>query len=299
MMSKTENGLTYSKVESVANKMLAQGITPSNRNIRELTGGRSEHVAKHLNNFNKKRNTEILALADEIGSSAIGKLIASEIQNVVERRIIALSDINKEQEERIDEFVVILAEKEEDCQKKISDIQVLHDKAIERVNTAESAVKRAEQESSKKQAEAEAVITSSKSEAQALIDAANNQSEKAENESRLLREQVKELSIDEAKRDLQQIEHNQTKDELNRLSVELAETKTTLIHSESSKLAIEKDVTRLQKELFEIKKEAKQLVQSQAELLQAQKQITTLQNNLAQSERERESFSRALAVNGS
>jgi len=298
-MSKTENGLTYSKVESVANKMLAQGITPSNRNIRELTGGRSEHVAKHLNNFNKKRNTEILALADEIGSSAIGKLIASEIQNVVERRIIALSDINKEQEERIDEFVVILAEKEEDCQKKISDIQVLHDKAIERVNTAESAVKRAEQESSKKQAEAEAVITSSKSEAQALIDAANNQSEKAENESRLLREQVKELSIDEAKRDLQQIEHNQTKDELNRLSVELAETKTTLIHSESSKLAIEKDVTRLQKELFEIKKEAKQLVQSQAELLQAQKQITTLQNNLAQSERERESFSRALAVNGS
>lgn len=307
-MAKIEDSLTYTKVESVASKMLAQGITPSNRNIRELTGGRSEHVAKHLNNFNKKRNAEILVLSDEIGSSVIGKLIANEIQNIVERRILALSDIKKEQEERIDELVGILAEKEEDCveriivieegsQKKISDMQVLHDKAIERANTAESAIKLAEQESSKKQAEAEALVTSSKSEAQALVDAANKQTEKAEAESYLLREQVKELAIDEAKHELQLVEYHQTKDEINSLRIEVAETKTTMIYSESSKTSLEKDCARLEKELAEAKKESKQLTQSQAELLEAQKQITALQNNLAQSERERESLSRALAVN--
>lgn len=309
-MSKAQDNLTYSKVESVASKMLAQGITPSNRNVRELTGGRSEHVAKHLNNFNKKRNTELLSIADEIGSSAIGKLIASEIQSVVERRILTLKTINKEQEEQIEEFVEILAEKEEDCntqisaaeresQQKVADMQAKLDSANDLANRAERTSKQVEKESAKIQEDAKALVTASKSEAQALVAAANKQTEKAEAESTLLREQVKELSIDEAKRDIQMIEYSQTKDELNGLRIEIAEVKTTLIQSESTKEAFEKDVLRLEKELVEAKSDSKQLTQSQAELLQAQKQITTLQNYLAQSERERESLSRALAVNES
>ena len=73
------------------------------------------------------------------------------------------------------------------------------------------------------------MIESAKSEANALVQAANKQIDKAESETTTLRQQVKELSVDQAKHEIEQAQFEQAKNTVNKLQVEIAETKTLVV----------------------------------------------------------------------
>ena len=329
MSEKQSQSVTFEQVQKVASEMISQGVKPTVRGVRGVTGGRNETVAEHLDNFNKKRDVEVSKLADEIGSSEIGKLIAGEIQTVVDRRTTALNEILSRQESQIEELIGILKDNEKDCSeritlaeaestKAIAEANTKIDKHIEKANSADQAKSYAEEQLSQvqaetsntiasieqksqlmveaAQAEARSLIAAAKTEAQSLVAAANKQTDKAETETISLREQVKLLSIDQARHDLEQEQFKQAQRQLERLRVELADNKTSIVRFESQNGSLEKDTKRLDTELLEAKEQARQLPKAQAQLVETQKQISQLQHNLSQSEREKESLSRALAI---
>ena len=317
-MTDTKNGVTFEDVEKVASRMLAQGIKPSVRDVRKLTGGRNETVAEYLNNFNAKRDLDVSKLADEIGSSAIGKLIASEVQSIVERRTSSLSEIQVRQKDQIEELIDLLKENERECSDSVALAVAQRATAI---NEANSKIEKhidkannADQDNSLAQElllqikidtdttiasvelKTQAQIKASETQAQSLVAAANKQTDKAESETVSLREQVKLLSIDQARHELEKEQLAQAQRKLDDLLTELAEIKTSNVRFESQTASLEKDALRLNNDLIEFKEQATQLPKAQAQLVETQKQISVLQQELSQSERERESLSRALAV---
>lgn len=326
--SKTQS-VSFEHVQQVASEMLTQGVKPTVRGVRGVTGGRTETVTEHLFNFNKKRDVEVSKLADEIGSSEVGKLIAAEIQTVVDRRSAALTEIKVRQELQIEELIELLKENEAECRQRIEvaedesakaiiEANVKIEKAIERAVNAEEASSLAEEQllttknetqnriasiEQKSQlmvdsakTEAKSLVEAAKAEAKSLVAAADKQTEKSDVETVSLREQVKLLSIDQAKREIEQEQFKQALQQLEILRLEVAENKTSIVRFESQNSSLNKDVNRLDIELSDTKEQAKQLPKAQAQLVEVQKQISQLQHDLSQSEREKESLSRALAV---
>lgn len=312
---------TFEDVQKVASQMLSQGIKPTVRDVRRLTGGRNETVAEHLNDFNKKRDAEVSKLADEIGSSEIGKLIASEIQSVLDRRTASLNEIISRQESQIEELIGILKENEKECSEQVSLAESESIKAIDdanakvekyqnKVNNAEQDKNIAEQQLSEIKIETKNTIASIEQKSQLLIEAAqaeskllisasNKQMEKLDTEASLLRDQVKLLSIDQAKHSLEKEQLKLVQQQLEVLRDEVADAKTKAIVLESQNASLEKDATRLNTELGETKQQARELHIAQTEAVEAQKQISQLQNDLSQSNREKDSLSRSLAISES
>ncbi|OES24458.1 hypothetical protein [Alteromonas macleodii] len=81
-----KKAVSFEDVENVANNMLTKGLTPSVNAIMDVTGGRRENVAGFLRDFWDKRDETTAKIADEIGSSEIGKLLAAEMHTIVLRR---------------------------------------------------------------------------------------------------------------------------------------------------------------------------------------------------------------------
>jgi len=316
-MKETGSVISFEIVEKIASGMLLQGVKPTVRGVISVSGGKTEVVSKYLRDFFDKRDTDVSKMADEIGSSNVAKLIAGEIHLIVDKRTSELSDINIRQKEQIDEFVELLEEKvfESDKIKKeaVESVEVAKREATEKIEriTLESSnkIKKTELEAqsaieSKRQAElksseieltAKNSIEASKEQAKALVEVANNSTIQAEQETKLLREQVKSLSIDGAKRDIEREELRKTRELFEELRLSYAELKTDAVVHSSENKSLLKDITRLESDITEYKKLDKELTKSQTQLIESQKTITELSSKLSLLERERESLTSALS----
>jgi len=316
-MKETGNGISFETVEKIASGMLMQGVKPTVRGVISVSGGKTEVVSKHLRDFFHKRDTDVSKMADEIGSSSVAKLIAGEIHIIVEKRTAELSKINERQKEQIDELVELLEDKvlESDKIKKeaielvestkketAEKIEKITQDSSNKIKKAEVDTENAIEDKRKAQLKcneieltAKNTVESSKEQAKALVDAANLNREQAEQETKLLREQVKSLSIDEAKRTIEKEELQKTKQLFEELRLSYAELKTDAVVHMSENKSLLKDITRLEYENKEYKQLDKDLTKYQTQLVEAQKSITELNSKLSLTERERESLTSALS----
>jgi len=321
-------GVTYELVSSTALEMITSGVKPTVRGVLNVTGGKTEKVSGFLRDFFDKRDAEVSKMADELGSGSIAALLASEIRVVVDRKTKSLSDIVERQKEQLAEMVELLDEKETECnhRTKLAEAQSLQSTsesnekvklATDRIEIAVAAKDIAETELVKIQTESQieiekikndsdalvkaaeqkstVLVDSARSEADALVKAANIQIDKAESETKTLRQQVKDFTKDEAKHEIEQAQFEQAKTTLNQLQVEVAETKTLVVQLQTEKNAFVKDATRLEGDLVSAKETNQKLSQAQTQLIETQKQLSQIQHDLAQSQRERDSLSQALA----
>lgn len=302
-----QKGSTFEQVEKIASEMIIKGVKPSVRGVISVSGGKTETVSKHLRDFFDKRDAEVSKMADEIGSSNIAKLIANEIQVLVDKRTAELSEINIRQKEQIDELVELLEEKVQESQiiKKSADDDI--EKANAKTEKAITAQKQAEDD--KKELilktditiksindKADNSIKTAEEKANVLIESANEQVKQFEQETKSLREQVKQLSIDEAKREIEKAELEKQNQILEQLRIDFADQKTQLVQTMTENKSFLKDLSRLEKDNKENKKLSTELTKIQTQFVESQKQITELHSKLSLSERERESLSNALAI---
>ena len=272
--------------------------------------------SKHLRDFHEKRNSEVLKMADELGSTAIARLLADEVQSVVDRKTANLQQIISDQKSQLDEVIDLLSEKENDCQHRVemaeakatqanNDATEKVSKAMLRVENAESEIKNAQQAAELAQKNAtetiantenkcDLLITNAKSEAVALVDAANRRADKAELESASLREQVTLLSVEQAKREIEQAQHEKTLEQHNQVMGDLAQERTRVVQLQTQQDNQIVEVKRLSSELGEVKVDSRLLASAQGQLVELHKQISQLQSELSLSDRERESLSIAL-----
>jgi|GEM_PF-3476752 len=321
-------GVNYEQVSSVVLDMLSSGVKPTVRGVIKITGGKTETVSGLLRDFHDKRDAEVSKMADELGSGSIAALLANEIQLVVDRKTNALTDIVERQKQQIAEIIELLDEKESDCKHRVelaeAQSKQTSDDAIEKIKiatersgkseaskvVAEQALIKVESdtqiqiektntnaETEVKAAEQKAItlIDSAKSEANALVKAANKQVDKAESETITLRQQVKELSVDQAKHEIEQTQFVQAKNSINQLQIAVAESKTLVVQLQTEKIAFIKDAKRLESDLVETKGKADKLSQAQTHLVELQKQLSQAQTDLSQSNREIDTLSRALS----
>lgn len=249
-------GVSFERVSSVVLDMITNGVKVTVRGVLNVTGGKTETVASLIKDFNDKRDAEVLKMADELGSGAIASLLANEIQIIVDRKTISLSDIVERQKSQIAEMVELLDEKESDC---IYRVEVAQAQSAQTINEANEKIKAAtdkieasdsakilaeqelakviastaaEIESIKKDTEtqikaaeqkAATLIDSAKSEANALVSAANTQIDKAESETKILRQQVKDFTVDQARHEIEQVQFEQTKAAMSQLQTDIAD----------------------------------------------------------------------------
>jgi len=340
MANQKGSGINYDDVSTVISDMLLQGTDPSIRGVLRVTGGKPENISRFYHEFFKKRNAEISKMADELGSSKIAELLASQVHIVVERQTKSLTKMVERQNIDIVELVELLSEKENDCNHKVdlaeaNSLQAINesnekikitnqkiDDAIKAKNIAEQEIikltinttneieainAKTEQlcisEKNKADDLVEAanqrslvLIEAAKKEADSLVKAATVQIDKAETETQLLRQQVKELTIDEAKRQIEQVHFEQAQVRLSNQQSDLAEQKTMIVQLTTEKSAFVKDQQRLENDLVDAKSVSKELSKTQGQLIEAQKQTSQLQQSLSLSERERDSLSLALAT---
>ncbi|MDQ7060935.1 MAG: hypothetical protein Q9M43_07245 [Sulfurimonas sp.] len=312
-----ETGISFEAVEKIASGMLMQGVKPTVRGVISVSGGKTEVVSKYLRDFFNKRDTDVSKMADEIGSNSVAKLIAGEIHIIVDKKTAELSQINVRQKEQINEFVELLEEKvfeSDKIQKEaLASVESTKKEAAEKIERisldAANKIKKAESEAqsaldSKLEIELkskEIDLTSknatqaAKEQASALVVVANTAAQQAEHETKSLREQVKALSIDEAKREIEKAELTKTKQLFEELRLAYAELKTEAVVHSSENKSLLKDITRLEAQNKEYKEMDKQLMKSQTQLIEAQKNITQLNSKLSLMERERESLTSALS----
>lgn len=308
-----QSGVTFDQVSKAATSMLAKGITPTVRNVIAVTGGRTETVSELLRDYNDKRNAEVLKMANELGSSAIAKLLASEIQSVVDRKTEQLQTMLIELKEQRDELIELMSEQEQQTAHRVEmaearAIQAIaaanektvkaeeraeqaEYKSVEAIKITEQAKQNAAESIKASEAKSELLISNAKSEAELLVNAANKRADKAEQEAESLREQVKSLSIEQAKRDIEQAQYQQTLIAHQKSVSELADerTKNARLQVQSENQGVE--ILRLTSEIQELRADSKQFSLLQGQHIELQKQLTQSKHDLSQSERERESLS--------
>lgn len=314
-----QSGVSFEQVSKAATAMLSQGVAPSVRGVIAVTGGKTETVSKHLRDFHEKRNAEVLKMADELGSSAIAKLLANEVQTVVDRKTEQLQRMIDELKTHRDEVIDLLAEKEKDCQHRIdlaeAKVVQINTEAAEKINAAQERADKAEADAvaantlakeaeQKANDEIEAIenkcellTTNAANEAKALVAAADKRADKAEQEAGSLREQVKALSIEQAKREIEKEQHQQALVTYQQTQKDLADERTRSMKLEMQHESLTANVERLSDELISVRADSKRLSEVQGQLIELQKQLQQAQHDLTQSERERESLSLALRRN--
>jgi len=286
-MQMTEQKITYEQVEKIASNMLTASVKPTVRGVISITGGRTETVSGFLRDFFNKRDAEVSKMESELGSSKIAKLLASEIQLVVDRKTTRLSEIVNRQKSQLAESIELLDEKEVDCQERIKLAEELN---IQSVNEITAKFKHISAEVTV----VEIAKNKAESEAESLVKSANFQLKKTESESAELREQVKLLTVDVAKFEIKHSQHEQAQKQLDIVQLSIAEQNILIAQLQTEKTAFTKANSRLESELQEFKIKAEKLSQVQTQLVEVQKQISQLQHELSLTQRERESLSQAL-----
>lgn len=302
-----QNGITYEQVASAAQDILGSGVKLTVRAVIKVTGGKTETVSRFLRDFNDKRDADVASMADELGSSKIAELLASEMQNVVERKTADLKKIIERLRIDRDEVIELLEEKENDCAHRV-------ELAEARALTAERKISEAEQQAKvalsdleavkldsasqikQAQQEAESATKSAEQKSESLVSVANERLEKAETETASLREQIKSLSIDNAKFEMEREKFEQENKLNQELRLNLAESNTQNVKLESKNEAQAANIERLISDLNDYKKQASELPRVQTLLLELERKSSELQNKVSQLESEKDSLSRALAV---
>lgn len=302
-----QNGITYEQVASAAQDILGSGVKLTVRAVIKVTGGKTETVSRFLRDFNDKRDADVASMADELGSSKIAELLANEMQNVVERKTADLKKIIERLRIDRDEVIELLEEKENDCVHRV-------ELAEARALTAERQISEAEQQAKvalsdleavkldsasqikQAQQEAENATKSAEQKSESLVSVANERLEKAETETASLREQIKSLSIDNAKFEMEREKFEQENKLNQELRLNLAESNTQNVKLESKNEAQAANIERLISDLNDYKKQASELPRVQTLLLELERKSSELQNKVSQLESEKDSLSRALAV---
>ncbi|WP_416359671.1 hypothetical protein, partial [Alteromonas mediterranea] len=146
------------------------------------------------------------------------------------------------------------------------------------------------------QHEAQNAIKSAEQKADSLVSAANHRLEKAEAETASLREQIKSLSVDNAKFEMEREKFEQENKHNQELRASLGESNTLNIKLESQKESLAASIERLTNDLVEYKAQASELPKVQTLLIESERKLADVQNKVYQLEREKDSLSRALAV---
>jgi len=304
-MPELNKGLTFQDVEKVASSMIMQGVKPTVRGVIAVTGGKTESVSRLLRDFFDKRDENVAKMADEIGSSNIAKLIAGEIQVVVDRKNTQLSELASRQKDQINELIDLLEEKvsqyaaiKKESEDYISQNTLESNEKIEkaRLKTQEALEAKTKAERQVVEIEQRAVnlVENAEAKASALVKEANSRAEQSNQEVRALREQVEALLIDKAKHDIERAEYDSLKGIADKLRIDLAEEKTNVVRFSTENKALNKDMIRLEADNAEYKSQSREFNKVQAQLIESQKAVSELRNELSLSERERESLSRAL-----
>lgn len=131
---------------------------------------------------------------------------------------------------------------------------------------------------------------------ESLVSVANERLEKAENETASLREQIKSLSVDNAKFEMEREKFEQEHKHNQELRISLAESNTHAVKLESQKEALTANIERLTGDLADYKSQANELPKVQTLLLESERKSSELQNKVSQLQNEKDSLSRALAV---
>lgn len=315
-MSET-GGISFEQVAKVATNMISQGINPTVRGVMSVTGGKTDTISTHLRDFNVRRNAEVLRMADELGSSAIAKVLANEVQIVVDKRTAQLQTALDETKALSDEFVELMAEQERDCLHRIemaeakatlatNEAETKIAQAKERAEAAESQVEEAHKTVIDTQVKAdEAVkanenkcdllIANAKTEAASLVDAANKRADKAEQEAASLREQVKLLSIDQAKREIEEAQHQKMVEVHNKTIAELAQERTLNTKLQTQQETLKAEISRLSNELTQSEQIETALSKTMADLAQERTLTAKLQTLQERHEAEISRLSKELA----
>lgn len=302
-----QNGITYEQVASAAQDILGSGVKLTVRAVIKVTGGKTETVSRFLRDFNDKRDADVASMADELGSSKIAELLASEMQNVVDRKTADLKKIIERLKTDRNEVIDLLEEKENDCVRLVELAEARALTAEKQISEADQKAKSAQSDleavkidasSQIKQAqqEAESVIKSAEQKSESLVSVANERLEKAETETASLREQIKSLSIDNARFEMEREKFEQENKHNQELRLSLAESNTQNVKLESKNEAQTANIERLTADLIDYKKQASELPKVQTSLLDLERRSSSLQNKISQLESEKDSLSRALAV---
>lgn len=305
-----QGGITFDHVATAAQDILDNGGKLTVRSVMKITGGKTETVSGFLRDFNDKRDADVASMADELGSSKIAELLAGEMQSVVDRKTADLKLIIERLKKDRDEVIELLEEKEKDCVHRVELAEAraltsekLIKQAQQEAQTAlddlEKTTKDAEQRIKQIQSEAEATIRSAEQKSDSLVSVANERLEKSEAETASLREQIKSLSVDSAKFEMERDKFSQENKHNQELREKLAESNTLNVRLESQKEALSTDIQRLTSEIHDFKTQANELPKVQTLLLESERRTSTLQNKIAQLENEKDSLSRALAINES
>lgn len=312
----TAQKITYEQIAKIALDMLTQGVKPTVRAVIRLSGGKTETVSSFLRDFYNKRDQEVSQMADELGNSKLAGLLASEIQVVVERKTATQKEIIARQKADISELVELLIEKENECQVRT---QLTEDKTTEKIdeitnklkNTFENiATAEAEKENAEKKVisiqdktnklislteqKSQAIVDTSKKETDSLIRVANHQLIKVESEAVALRDQVKLLTIETTKNEIEHLHYELSQKKLEKTLISISNQQILIAQLQTENSAINKNNIRLEDDLKESKTKADQFSQVQAQLIEKQNQIYQLSHDLTQSNRERNSLSQAL-----
>jgi antitoxin component YwqK of YwqJK toxin-antitoxin module len=305
-----QKGITYDQVASAAQNILDNGGTLTVRAVINVTGGKTETVSQFLRDFKDKLDADVSSMANELGSSKIAVLLASEIQSVLSRKTAELKAINERVKKDRDEVIDLLDEKEKDCLHRVEIAEARAINAEKQIKQAEQQVKDTLTENKavnqdalekvkKAQENADIAIKNAEQKSESLITVANERLEKSENETALLREQVKTLTVDNAKFELERERFEQANKNNEKLSKELALTKELNVKYETQIEANVTDIKRLNKDLTENKVNISALQENETLLLVSERKNSELNNKVSQLEKERDILSSNAIKNAS
>ncbi|WP_052501569.1 DNA-binding protein [Thiomicrospira microaerophila] len=240
--------LSYNQVEKTASEMLANGIRPTVRGVMSVIGGKTETVSKYLRDFFEKRDQEVASMANQIGSTEIAKLIASEIHTLVEKRTHEIAGVAQRQKQQINELVELLEAKQEEINQITSQSQSLieqtQSEAQAKIDTLMNQLNQA------KQAEHDAAhkIQAAQDKATTLIEAADARAHKYETEALTYRDEIQKLNIEKARYQVEQKECMSVRTKYEKLVELQNQTHSELIEARAEQRALNKDLARLEKE---------------------------------------------------
>jgi chromosome segregation ATPase len=310
MIENEKSTVTYNLVESKADEMVGNGIAPTVKGLRGALGGRTENIARYLKEYHAKQKAKADKIADEIGSQQIGRLLAAEMQNIVTRKTQEHLKTIEGLETQNEEYVSLLEEKEDECSQRIQKheddmrkaISIAEDnakKSADKVEAANNEKHNALEALEQISSESASKVKYEEERAKALVEASERRLESAESELKGLRVEVNALRVDEAKRQIEKEQFEQTKLHMSKLQDELADHKTMAVKVSTENIGLDKDVNRLYGELKEVKAQLEKMNGAQALLVESQKKEAQLLRDLNQTEREVKSLSQALAISES
>jgi predicted phage tail protein len=291
---------TLEEVTKLANEMLKNGVEPTTRNLSVHLQGRTSSIQGFLieykNNLEHRKN----AIAEEVGSLAVAKLLSQELLLMIDRRNESLTEQVAQLTRNLDETLSLLSDSEDKLESVLNttaaQVAEIETSTASKVEKAQSAVSLIEQQLRELKATSEKAIDDARNhakaevlKAEALVDAANGRVAQAETELRASREQIKLLSIDVAKRELEQRELEQAKVTIATLQATLSKQQDQISYTTANLERLTQDRTELKATEAKLGKTAENLT---ATLVSVRGELAESRAKLAEVNAEKLAFER-------